>query len=179
MSRNERRLLVAFVALLVIFASFIGVKQLQAWSARLDQKAHLLSLQRIEADALMQDSVVWEKRAAWISEHQPRFESESETTQDLLDFATQKATQAGLTVQSKQYQKPHNSDHLKQFGVTLTVKGNLPQVFRWIYDLQTPTSFRVVPYMKVTPDKDDAQSVLCSIQFWRWYQVTPPKTTAS
>jgi hypothetical protein len=178
MSRNERLLLVVFAALLVIFASFIGIKQFKSWRSRMDEREHRLSLQRIEADALMQDAPLWKQRDAWISEHQPRYESESETTQELLDFATRQAAQAGLTVESKQYQKPRDSAHHRQFGVTLVVKGKFPQVFRWIYDLQTPTSFRVVPYLKVIPDKDDPQSVVCSIQFWRWYQPVTAKTSA-
>lgn len=178
MNPNERRLLVAFATLLVIFTSLAGIKHLQAWRSRIDQRADALSLQRTDADALMQDATLWKQRDEWITGHQPRFESESETTQELLDFATRQASQAGLTVESKQYQKPQDSAHRRQFGVTLIVKGKLPQVFRWIYDLQTPTSFRVVPYLKVTPDKEDPQSVLCSIQFWRWYQTAPAKTAS-
>ncbi|CAN5843741.1 hypothetical protein BH11VER1_BH11VER1_23120 [soil metagenome] len=179
MKRNERLLLVVFAALLVIFASFLGIKRLKSWRTEMDEREHRLSLHQIEADALMQDASLWKQRDAWISEHQPRFESESETTQELLDFATRMAAQAGLTVESKQYQKPQDTAHHRQFGVTLVVKGKFPQVFRWIYDLQTPNSFRVVPYLKVVPDKDDPQTVLCSIQFWRWYQPATSKASAS
>lgn len=178
MNPNERRLLVVFATLLVIFTSVMGVKRLKAWSSQIEKREHALSLQQIEADALTQDATLWKERDAWIVGQQPRFESESETSQELLDFATRQATQAGLTVESKQYQKPQDGSHHRQFGVTLVVKGKFPQVFRWIYDLQTPGAFRVVPYLKVIPDKEDPQSVLCSIQFWRWYQPVTAKASA-
>ena len=160
MSTNEHRLLALFAALVLSFASIVGVKQLRAWSSRLEQQEHTQSLRKIEADALLEQATVWKQREAWVAEHQPRYESESVTTQELFDFVDKQAKQAGLTITSIQYKTPLLSGWHAQFGVDVTVKGKLPQVFRFVYDLQNPADFRVIPYLKVTPDKDDAESVL-------------------
>lgn len=180
MNANERRLLFVFVLLLVGFASIIGIKELSKWKARLDQQEHALELRKIEADALLAQSDYWKQSEAWLKEKQPSFEHEAETQQELFDFAVKEAAQAGLTITNKQYQKPVSTPWREQFGVTLTVKGKLPEVFRWVNNLQNPPSaFRVIPYLKVTPDKDDAEAVLCSLQCWRWYQPHTDAKTAS
>lgn len=180
MSANERRLLSVFVLLLLVFASIFGIKQLGKWSARLGQQEHAIELRKIEADALLAQADYWKQSEAWLKEQQPSFESESETTQELLDFAVKEAAQAGVTITNKQYQKTESTAWYSQFGVTLTVKGKLPEVFRWVNSLQNqPSAFRVIPFLKVTPDKDDAEAVLCSLQCWRWYQPhTDAKTTS-
>jgi hypothetical protein len=91
---------------------------------------------------------------------------------ELLESLLVKAQAAGVSVVNKQFQEQVKNEFYQQAGVTLTVKGDLSNVFRWIYSAQSPSEFRVVPYLKVTPDKDDPAKVVCAVQFWRWYQPT-------
>ena len=175
MTASERRLLLLSSVLVAGFISIIGVKKFREWGRKLDAREHSAGLQMIEAEVLMEQAAEWKQREAWIAGQQPQFQSESETTQEFLDYVVKQAAAAGVTITNKQYNAPLTSEWHTQFGVDVTVKGKLPQVFRMVHSMQSPASFRVIPYLKVTPDRDDVESVICSMKCWRWYQ---PRSTA-
>lgn len=169
MNSRERQLLTCLLVLVAAFASVVGIRQFRTWGKRLDRTEHQLELHAIEAEALLTEADLWKARSAWLAAAQPRYESEPETTQNLLDESVKRAMEKGLQVMDRQYQEPGNHEYWRQFGVTLVVRGTLPQVFGWIYELQDPQLFQVIPYLKITPVKDDAALVQCSMQLWRWY----------
>ncbi len=105
-------------------------------------------------------------------QHQPVAQNDLDADNELFESLLAKAQAAGVSVVTKQFQEQVKTEFFQQAGVTLTVKGDLSNVFRWIYSVLSPGDFRVVPYLKITPDKDDAAKVVCAVQFWRWYQ--PP-----
>ena len=177
MKDSEKRLLILSVGLLAIIAGLVLTQKLQAWQRSIAMQETALAAERVDSAALLAEAPDWKERGAWLAEHQPVTTDLQGADSELLDTLLGKAQTAGISVVNKQFQEQVKNEYFQQCGVTLTVKGDLSNVFRWIYSVLSPGDFRVVPYLKITPDKEDATKVVCAVQFWRWYQ--PPSAKAT
>lgn len=177
MKDSEKRLLVLFLGLLAVVGGLILSQKLQSWQRSIATQEAALAAERTESAALLAEAPDWKQRGEWLAQHQPVTKDIQGADSELLDTLLGKAQTAGITVVNKQFQEQVKNEYYQQCGVTLTVKGDLENVFRWIYSVLAPGDFRVVPYLKVTPDKEDASKVVCAVQFWRWYQ--PPSAKNS
>jgi len=77
----------------------------------------------------------------------------------LLDEVLEAAAKQSLTVQKKQLHEASQTSFFHEVGVTLTLTGDLPDVFRWLHGLLAPESFRMVSFLKILPDTQDASKV--------------------
>ena len=177
MKQNEKRLLTLFLVMLSIIGALILSKRFLSWQRTLATKESAMALEQVEADELLKEAPLWKARGSWLSLHQPVAKSELDADNELFETLVKNALISGVLIVNKQYQEPVKNEFYNQRGVTLTVKGDLASVFHWIYTLQAPVDFRVVPYLKITPDKDDLTKVVCAVQFWRWYQPSALKTS--
>lgn len=170
MKDSEKRLLILSVALLAIIGGLILSQKLLTWQRAIATRRNALAAERVDSDALLAEAPGWKARGEWLTKHQPVARNDLDADNELFETLLTKAQAAGVSVATKQYQEQVKNEYFQQCGVTLTVKGDLSNVFRWIYSVLSPGDFRVVPYLKITPDKEDAAKVVCSVQFWRWYQ---------
>jgi len=169
MKASERRLLVIFCVLIAVVGGLILAQGMRKWQRNLDRRERDVELAEIEATAVMADAAEWNAKGAWLMQAQPSAQSPQEADQELLDTVSKKAESFGLRIVSRQLQERRHTDFYEQFGVGMTVQGELEKVFRWIYELQNPQEFRVVPALKIVPDKEDPTKVTATVQFWRWY----------
>ncbi|MEI6536381.1 MAG: hypothetical protein WCN98_13625 [Verrucomicrobiaceae bacterium] len=177
MKSNEKRLLIMSLILFATIGGLILSKRFLSWQRALVTREQAVSLERTEADTLLKEAPLWRARGEWLVQHQPVAKSELDADNELFETLVKNALTDGVTIVNKQFLEPVKNEFYHQRGVTLTVKGDLASVFHWIYSVQSPTEFRVVPYLKITPDKDDLTKVDCSVKFWRWYQSSNLKTT--
>lgn len=177
MKDNEKRLLILSFGLLAVIGGLILSQRLRTWQRAIATQEQALAAERMDSDALLADAPAWKERGNWLAKHQPAAKNDLDADNELFEVLLAKAQAAGVSVVTKQFQEQVKNEYFQQAGVTLTVKGDLSNVFRWIYSVQSPADFRVVPYLKITPDKEDAAKVTCAVQFWRWYQPPPSKTT--
>lgn len=179
MKTNEKRLILVSLALAAGLGGLLLSRHLGDWRRSQQQREERLRLARTEADALLAEATLWKARGAWLDSHQPAMKSDLDADNILFESLLVKAQSAGVEVVTKQYQEPVKTERYHQAGVTLTVKGELPSVFQWIWSVQAPAEFCVVPLMTVKPDKDDPAKITCAIQFWRWYQPGPAAKSAA
>jgi len=177
MKDSEKRLLILSLGLLAVIGGLILSQRLRTWQRAITTQEQALVAERMESDALLAEAPEWKQRGEWLAEHQPVAKDIQGADSELLDTLVDKAQAAGISVVTRQFQEPVKNEYFQQAGVTITVKGDLSNVFRWIYSVQSPADFRVVPYLKITPDKEDAAKVTCAVQFWRWYKPPPSKAT--
>lgn len=170
MKASERRL--AFVALLMvaIIAGLVLAKNFLAWQHSLDSNEDALAAESDESKFLLKEMPLWSARGQWLTKTQPVEKSDLEAENETLTLLVDKAKAQGLSVEKQEYLEQVKNEYYHQHGVTLTVKGELPNVFRWIYSVQSPAEFRVVPQMRIVPDPKEPSKVDCTIQFWHWYQ---------
>jgi len=177
MKASEKRLLAMFLLVLAVIGGMVLTQRLKAWQHDVEMKEHKLSLEKMETDAMLAQAGEWKAAAVWLAENQPPAKDKTEADNELYQTVRQKAEGAGLTVSNQQFQPSEETDYYHQAGVTLTVKGELPAVFRWLYSMQSPTTFGVIPSVKVKTDKDDDKKVQCDVIFWRWSQPLTAKTS--
>lgn len=167
MKASERRLIMILVVLAAVCIGAVLTQRLLRLQHGLERREQTLELRQMEAQALLAETDLWQQRLDWLQVSQPGMTSENEASQELLEGLLTSAAAQGLVVQKKQLHESVSTKFYREVGVTLTVKGQLPAVFRWMHQLLSPESFCVVTALKVVPDSADPASVVATIHFSR------------
>ena len=167
MKENERRLLMVFVVLAAVMGGAILSQRFLQWSHRLDRMERDLELAKMESDVLIAQAPLWRQRSEWIQQTQPVAADSYDAGKGLLALKDS-AEQGGISVLKTQIEPEAQTAYYQQFGVTLTVKGELPKILGWIYSILDPGAFIVVPRLRISPEKDDkSQDVVATVTFQR------------
>jgi hypothetical protein len=178
MKANERRLLIVFLVLAALMGGAILSQRLLEWDHRLDRTARDLELARMESDVLIGQAPYWRASSEWIQRTQPVAASGYDAGNNMLETLRHAATGAGFDIQKTQMEPVVETGYYRQYGVTLTVKGDLPKILEWIHATLVPSDFYVVPRLKIMPDKaEKSQDVIATVTFLRRY--TPEFASAS
>lgn len=164
---SERRLIMILVALAAVCGGVVFSQRLLRIQHAVERREQTLKLRQMEVQALLSETDLWQQRLDWLQASQPPMTSENEASQELLEGLLTSAAAQGLVVQKKQLHEPVSEPFYREVGVTLTVKGGLPSVFRWMHQILSPESFCVVTELKVVPDSADPASVVAVIHFSR------------
>jgi hypothetical protein len=57
--------------------------------------------------------------------------------------------------------------------VTLVVRGEMKPVMNWLYELQQPGNFIVVPAMTITPNEEDSAKLEVNMRVEKWFRLPP------
>lgn len=167
MKENERRLLVIFVVLAAVMGGAILTQRFLQWSQRLDRMERDLELAKMESDVLIAQAPLWKQRSEWIQQMQPVAADSYDAGKGLLALK-EAADRGGIEVLKTQIEPDVQTAYYQQYGVTLTVKGELPKILGWIYSTLDPSAFIVVPRLRISPEKDDkSQDVVATVTFQR------------
>lgn len=169
MKPSEKRLITLLVVLAAICGGVILTQRLLGRQRGLERREQTLALRHAEASAMLADADLWKQRLEWLQASQPAMTSDNEASKVLLEGLLASAAANNVTVQKKQLHEPVSADFYREIGVTLTVKGELPPIFRWMYRLLSPESFCRVTDFKVVPDPADPTTVVATIRFSRLY----------
>lgn len=169
MKRNELRLVVVAGVIFTLVATLICSQRFLNWQRQLERREHEAALQQLEMSSILEDAPAWREKRHWVSKTQPVAHEGALEANAELDTVVKEAKELGLTVQSQQLQETVQTNYYQQFGVTLTVKGDLEKIVTWMHGLLAPTQFRVVPSVRIMPDKETPSEVIVTVQFWRWY----------
>lgn len=173
MKPSEKRLLIILLSLLVLGAGVVSVDIYTDKRDELETEKQRLELEWVEIDALFEEKETWELRANWLEQNQPPFTSTEAASQQVFNDALAENRRGIVT--SKQTLLPiEENDDYVQAGVALTATGELAAIFRWIYDITRPTSFRSVRNLTLRPDQEDPAQVVAQFEILRWY--APPTT---
>ncbi len=167
MKASERRLIMILAVLAAVCGGAVLSQRLLRLQHGIERREQTLELRQMEAQALLAETDLWQQRLDWLQTSQPPMTGENEASQELLEGLLTSASAHGLVVQKKQLHEPVSSKFYREVGVTLTVKGALPSVFRWMHQILSPESFCVVTELKVVPDGTDPASVVAIIHFSR------------
>lgn len=171
MKKSEKRLLTILLSLLVLGALVISFDVYTDKRDELIAEQQRLELEWVEIDALFEEKETWELRANWLTQNQPPFTSTEAASQEIFNEALAENRKGIVT--SKQTLLPiEETDVFVQAGVALTATGELAAIFRWIYDITRPTSFRSIRNLTLRPDQEDPEKVVAQFELLRWY--APP-----
>ncbi|WP_395744074.1 GspMb/PilO family protein [Prosthecobacter sp.] len=163
MKASERRLLLILGVLAALCGAAVLSQRLLQQQRAVERREQVLQLQQIEGRAMLAEAELWKQRLDWLQGAQPAMTSENQASEDLLETLLAAAAAQELTVQKKQLHEPVTAAYYREVGVTLTVRGTLPSVFRWMHGLLDPSAFRVVSQMKITPDAANPAEVVAVV----------------
>lgn len=172
MKASERRLLGAFLLILLLGGSVLLVDIYRKKAAVLDDRRDELEWDLVEIDSLLEERDKWMARNDWLRANQPPFTTREEVNNEVFEIAKARDVE-GIEVSGIKYLDPVSTPYYEQAGVSLTVSGSLESVFRWIHSVQRPSEFRVVRNLRVIPDEEENGSIRCSLQLLRWYAPPP------
>ena len=167
MKPREKIILALFVITLLGSVFVIGSDLYKKKRQDILDRRWAVELRLAEMETLIDEESSWEDRGNWLTTHQPKFES-----RDAIDnhiFSVVKQAPEGVTVPKVQLIEAAKTDHWVQAGVQVTAKGTLENIFRWLYQLQSPENFFVIDSLRVLPDKKELDVILCEFKLVRWY----------
>ncbi len=167
MKASERRLLLVLGVLALLCITAVLVQRLLILQRSTARRVHSLELRQVESRAILAEADLWKARLEWLKENQPAMASENQASEELLEAVLSLANTHHLTVQKKQLHEVSAHPFYREVGVTLTMLGDLPNVFRWMHALLTPESFRLVSQLKILPDAKDPSKVLVIVRIDR------------
>ncbi len=173
MKPSEKRLLFALLGMLVLGGIVIGSDSYFDQRNLLLSKRAALEDEWVVIETLFEEKDLWEARAEWLRNNQPPFTSGETIDQEIYQEALAEKV-SGVTTSKLSLLPTLTTPEFIQAGVSLTASGELPDVFRWIYELNRPEGFRVIRNLKVQPDKESPEKILATFDFLRWY--APPQT---
>lgn len=160
MKASELRLLMILGVLAALCGGAILSQRLLRQQHAIERREQTLELRQMEMQSMLTEVEMWRQRLNWLQETQPAMTSENQASEQLLETLLATAATNGLTVQKKQLHEPVTAAFYREVGVTLTIRGPLPSVFRWMHGLLAPAAFRVVPQVKITPDAANPADVV-------------------
>lgn len=163
MKASERRLLMILGVLAALCGGAVMSQRLLRQQRAIERREQTLELRQMEGRAMLTEAEIWKQRLDWLQSAQPAMTSENQASEELLETLLDAAAAQGLTVQKKQLHEPVNAAYYREVGVTLTIRGPLPSVFRWMHGLLAPAAFRVVSQMKITPDTANPSDVIAVV----------------
>jgi hypothetical protein len=159
MKASERRLLVILGLLAAVCGGAILSQRLLQMQRGIERREQTLELKRMEAAAMLAEGTLWQQRLDWLRTHQPGMTSENQASEQLLEEVLAATAAHRLVVQKKQLHEASRQASYQEVGVTLTILGELPDVFRWMHGLLAPESFQSVSRLKITPDATEKTKV--------------------
>jgi hypothetical protein len=163
MKASERRLLMILGVLAALCGGAILSQRLLRQQHAIERREQTLELQQMESRAMLTEAEMWRQRLNWLQSTQPVMAGENQASEQLLETLLAAAASHGLTVQKKQLHEPVTAAYYREVGVTLTVRGPLSSVFRWMHSLLSPEAFRVVSQVKITPDTANPADVVAIV----------------
>lgn len=173
MKRSEKRLLFALLGLVLLGTLVVGSDFYLDRRDELRAERTTLENEWIAIRTLFEEKEMWEMRANWLERNQPAFTTNEEIAQAIHEVSQAK-DETGFTTSKLNLLPNERTPEYVQAGVSLTAQGDLSAIFRWIYDLTRPESFRVVRTLKLAPDREDSESVVAQMELLRWY--APPES---
>jgi len=167
MKASERRLLMILGVLAALSGGAILAQRLLGRQHAIERREQTLELKQMEARAMLAGAGLWKQRLDWLHAHQPAMTSENQASEKLLEEMLAAAARHNLVVQKKQLHESSRQTFFHEVGVTLTILGDLPDVFRWMHGLLTPESFQLVSQLKIVPDAKDKTKVIATVRINR------------
>ncbi|MDF1859782.1 MAG: hypothetical protein P1U87_06175 [Verrucomicrobiales bacterium] len=171
MKTSEKRLLFIMLGIALLGGLVVGSGKYFDKRDELRTGQRQLSSEWDEIQALFTQRETWEMRSNWLEANQPKFTSPEKAAGEIFQEA-QASEVEGVEATKQVFVDPEETPHYIQTGVSLSAKGELPNVMRWIYDLSRPEDFRIVRNLKIVPDKETPENVIATFELLRWYAPT-------
>lgn len=172
MTARERNLLLLLVAMAFLAVNFLGYR---LWYQP-KMAAMQTAMENAERKAESNESMgsVREALSAdmdWLNRFEPKPSTVGKMKTRIQQLAENEAVRAGLTIKRKDFGgdvvDPSLYYHRARYDIE--VNGTEASVYRWLDRLHNPNEFRVVTFVRLNPQRDDATRADCQVYLDQWF----------
>lgn len=172
MTSRERNLLILLVTMAFLAVNFLGYRMWYAPRMATLQASMETAERQAESNEGMGN--VLEAVSAdqdWLNRFEPDPASSGKMKTRIQQLAESQATRAGLTIKKKGFGPDIVDPSLKYHRARydIEVNGTESSIFRWLDQLHNPNEFRVVTFVRLNPQRDDAKRADCQIYLDQWF----------
>ncbi len=184
MNEREKRLVILLggtALVIVILALWFKVYEPMKNKARKQIIASEATLKNANIFLEMRDQYADE--IDWLEKHQPKTAPRQDIEASLQRFAQTEALRNGLKAKPRgQRILPSIQDPALTYGrarVEQNVTGREDALYRWLYRLHSPSEFRAITNLKLTPDREDDTLIDCKVVIEEWFINQDPMAEAN
>jgi hypothetical protein len=172
MTSRERNLLILLVAMAFLAVNFLGYRMWYAPKMAAMQSA----MENAERKATSNESMgnlleAVQADQDWLNRFEPKPSSVGKMKTRIQQLAENEAARAGLTIKKKVFGNdivdPSLNYHRARYDIE--VNGTEASIYRWLDRLHNPNEFRVVTFVRLNPQRDDAKRADCQIYLDQWF----------
>lgn len=169
LSPSERRLIFVFAALAFALLNFSGVRFLMKKRSQIAQISEEVSGRIRSLQKTASQSALWEQRAQWLKNSQPKLESEAAAGNNLLNTLKESAAKHGLALSKPQLATSRSENGITAVPVQFELKGNWAGFCQFLIDLQAPDRFVVVQQARLRVDSADGTQMYGDFTVAKWF----------
>ncbi len=173
MKKSEQILLGLFLTLAIGASAFYLWKGFSGKLADLKDREHALALREAEIEVYLEEKDFWMARADWLNRTQPKPGSPDQVDNELVNLV-RSPNLPGIRTENPKLLEPVTTGAYAQAGIEFTARGKLNDLFRWLHTIQKPSEFRAIRRLRVVPDKEEPELVVCDVELLRWYAPERP-----
>lgn len=172
MTPRERNLLIMLVAMAFLAVNFLVYRMWYAPKMATMQTAMENAEQKAESNEGMGNAFdAFAADSDWLNRFEPKPTSVGKMQTRIQQLAESEAVRAGLTIKKKGFGAeivdPSLNYHRARYDIE--VNGSEASVYRWLDRLHNPNEFRVVTFVRMNPQRDDATRADCQIYLDQWF----------
>lgn len=173
-SREKTLSILVGTVVFVAFTFFAGdyfLKNKARLTAALSLKARQLKAMQMRSA----DKAVWDQRAVWLLEKQPKLGDEQRAAEQLRETVKELAKKHQVLIESSDYlpaaRKPdlRKPDPYTAIGIKIGTKSDWSALIRFLGELQTPEQFIALESADLKIDETDPTKMHGDFKIARWY----------
>ena len=119
-------------------------------------------------EVFIRERTLWEKRAKWLTEHQPTLKGPGEAS-TLLDQIKQIAGKHNVVIENPAIGTSDATPERQAVFASFEVKSPWPPLVKFLYDVQQPDSFVVFESITLSIDPADNTAMRGKMKAARWF----------
>jgi len=168
-TKNEKRLLVVLIIIILGIGNFYGYKWLSQKQASLKLAEKQLKADKAEALVALQKQDLWAQRKAWIGAHEPALDKSGSANANVLEVVLKGARDQKLEILEQNLGESQPTAAGTRVDVSVKVKGPMKGLCAWLADLQKPETFYAVSLFSLKADQDE-KSMVCTLHLTRYFK---------
>ena len=168
MSSSEKKLLSAFLVLLLVGGFAVGLKYYLGHRKALDLE-HAQAVEELEEiEEITRNRKLWETRNLWMNTGLPPALSDEKMRLAMSNLTSSRKTDK-VAIKNLEFPAPDANSHFNIAKVKFQATGKLDEVMVWLQSLIVKEKFLTINYLQVRPGKSENQEADFLIILHKYY----------
>ena len=169
LSTREKTLSILVGTVAFLFVTFFVTDYFLKSKARLTSDLAVKTRQVKAMKARSADKALWEQRAAWLAEKQPKLGDEQRAGEQLREQVKELAKKYSVLIESADYMASVRKPDYTAIGIKIGTKSEWKDLIAFLGELQLPEQFIVFDDATMKIDGADATKMHGDFKIAKWY----------